>query len=60
MIATKTIAISVDNYNRLKKYGFAGQSLNKAVEKLLAIAEGADWLLIQSFKTLISYQMREL
>lgn len=42
MIATKTIAISVDNYNRLKKYGFAGQSLNKAVEKLLAIAEGAD------------------
>ena len=36
MVITKTIAISVENYDRLKKYGFAGQSLNQAISNLLA------------------------
>ena len=38
MVITKTIAISVENYDRLKKYGFAGQSLNQAISNLLAVA----------------------
>jgi hypothetical protein len=40
MVTTKTIAISVDNYDRLKKYGCAGESLNQAIGKLLAVAAG--------------------
>jgi hypothetical protein len=40
MGARKTIAISVENYDKLKKYGFAGESMNRAISKLLAIAAG--------------------
>jgi hypothetical protein len=36
----KTIAISVENYDKLKKYGFAGESMNRAISKLLALAAG--------------------
>jgi predicted CopG family antitoxin len=39
-ITTKTIAVSVENYERLKNYGRAGESLNKAIGNLLAIAAG--------------------
>lgn len=34
----KTIAVSVDNYERLKNYGRAGESINQAIGNLLAIA----------------------
>jgi predicted CopG family antitoxin len=40
MVTTKTIAISVENYDRLKKYGCVGESLNQAIGKLLAVAAG--------------------
>jgi predicted CopG family antitoxin len=36
----KTIAISAENYDKLKKYGFAGESMNRAISKLLATAAG--------------------
>ena len=38
MGTTKTIAISIENYNQLRKFGFAGQLLNQAITKLLEIA----------------------
>jgi hypothetical protein len=33
-----TISVSMENYNELRKFGYAGQSLNEAIGKLLAIA----------------------
>lgn len=38
MTRNKTISVSVENYNQLRKFGYAGQSLNEAIGKLLAIA----------------------
>jgi hypothetical protein len=40
MIRHKTISISVsvENYNQLRKFAYAGQSLDKAVSNLLEIA----------------------
>jgi hypothetical protein len=40
MNRNKTISISQENYNQLRKFGYAGQSLNQAIGKLLAIAAG--------------------
>ena len=40
MNRNKTISISEENYNQLRKFGYAGQSLNQAIGKLLAIAAG--------------------
>lgn len=40
MNRNKTISVSEENYNQLRKFGYAGQSLNQAIGKLLAIAEG--------------------
>jgi hypothetical protein len=40
MTRNKTISVSVENYNQLRKFGYAGQSLNQAIGKLLAIAVG--------------------
>jgi hypothetical protein len=40
MNRNKTISISQENYDQLKKFGYAGQSLNQAIGKLLAIAAG--------------------
>jgi hypothetical protein len=40
MNRNKTISISEENYNQLRKFGYAGQSLNQAIGKLLAIAVG--------------------
>jgi hypothetical protein len=42
MSARKTIAISVKNYEKIKKFGFAGESMNHAISKLLARAGGSD------------------
>jgi hypothetical protein len=36
----KIIAISAENYEKVKKYGFAGESINRAITKLLARAAG--------------------
>lgn len=33
-----TISISMENYNELRKFGYAGQTLNQAIGKLLATA----------------------
>jgi hypothetical protein len=41
MKSRKMIAISVENYDKLKTYGCAGQSLNQAVGNLLKLAAGA-------------------
>jgi hypothetical protein len=40
MKSRKIIAVSVENYNQLRKFGYAGQSLDQAIGKLLAIAGG--------------------
>jgi hypothetical protein len=40
MTRNKTISVSVENYNQLRKFGVAGQSLNQAIGNLLAIAAG--------------------
>jgi hypothetical protein len=40
MNRNKTISISEENYNQLRKFGYAGQSLNQAVGKLLKMATG--------------------
>ena len=37
----KIIAISVENYDKLKTFGYAGESLNQAIGKLLMMATGA-------------------
>ena len=42
MNRNKTISISVENYNQLRKFGYAGQSLNQAIGKLLTIAAGSE------------------
>lgn len=36
---TKMIKISVKSYDRLKKFGYAGESINTALERALDIAE---------------------
>jgi hypothetical protein len=36
----KIIAVSEENYDKVKKYGFAGESINRAISKLLASAAG--------------------
>lgn len=38
MKTRKIIAISVENYNKLKTFGYAGESLNQAIGTLLRIA----------------------
>ena len=35
----KMIKVSEKNYDRLKKYGFAGESINTALERVLDKAE---------------------
>ena len=35
----KMVKVSERNYDRLKKYGFAGESINTALERLLDKAE---------------------
>jgi predicted CopG family antitoxin len=40
MVIRKTIAISAENYDKLKKFGYAGESMNRAIGKLLASAAG--------------------
>jgi hypothetical protein len=40
MKSRKIIAVSEENYNRVRRFGYAGQSINQAVDKLLAIAAG--------------------
>jgi hypothetical protein len=41
MKSRNMIAISVENYDKLKTFGSAGQSLNQAVGNLLKLAAGA-------------------
>lgn len=41
MVYKKTISISIENYEKLKKYGFAGDSLNAAISKLFKLADSA-------------------
>ena len=41
MKTRKIIAISVENYDKLKTFGHAGESMNLAVGKLLKMATGA-------------------
>ena len=36
----KIIAISVENYDKLKTFGYAGETLNQAISKLLKTATG--------------------
>ena len=36
---TKMVKVSIKAYDRLKKYGFAGESMNTALERVLDIAE---------------------
>jgi hypothetical protein len=38
MKSRKMIAISVENYDKLKTFAYAGQSLNQAVDNLLKLA----------------------
>ena len=35
----KTVSISIENYEKLKRYGFAGDSLNSAISKLFKLAD---------------------
>jgi hypothetical protein len=35
----KMIAISVENYDKIKRYGLAGDSLNIAVSRLIKLAD---------------------
>lgn len=42
MTRNKTISISQEHYNQLRRFGYAGQSLNEAIGKLLAIAVGRE------------------
>ncbi len=35
----KMVKISIQNYDRLKKYGFAGESINTALDRVLDLAE---------------------
>jgi predicted CopG family antitoxin len=35
MSRNKTISISLEHYNELKKFGLAGESMNQAIGKLL-------------------------
>jgi hypothetical protein len=37
--ARKMIAVSVENYQKLKQYGSAGDSINVAVSRLLKLAD---------------------
>jgi hypothetical protein len=37
----KMIAVSIENYQKLKQYGLAGDSLNSAISKLFKIADSA-------------------
>lgn len=41
MSGKKTISVSLENYQKLKRYGFAGESLNSAISKLFKIADSA-------------------
>ena len=36
---TKMVKVSVKAYDRLKRFGFAGESINTALERVLDIAE---------------------
>jgi len=36
---TKMVKISVKEYDRLKKFGYAGESINTALQRVLDIAE---------------------
>jgi hypothetical protein len=38
MNRNRTISISMENYNALRKFGYAGETLNEAIGKLLQIA----------------------
>lgn len=38
----RMIKISPANYERLKKYGYAGESLNTALDRVLDLAEKAE------------------
>jgi hypothetical protein len=40
MKSRKMIAISVENYDKLKTFAYAGESLNQAVGNLLKVAAG--------------------
>ena len=41
MKSRKIIVVSAENYNQLRKFGYAGQSMNQAISKLLEMAGGA-------------------
>jgi hypothetical protein len=42
MSEKKTISVSIENYQKLKRYGLAGDSLNSAISKLFKIADSAE------------------
>jgi predicted CopG family antitoxin len=39
MSEKKTISVSVENYQKLKRYGSAGDSLNLAISRLIEAAD---------------------
>jgi hypothetical protein len=39
MTPRKMIAVSVENYDKIKKYGLAGDSLNLAISRILKMAD---------------------
>ena len=41
MSGKKTISVSIKNYEKLKRYGFAGESLDSAISKLFKLADAA-------------------
>lgn len=42
MSGKKTISVSIENYQKLKRYGLAGDSLNSAISKVFKIADSAE------------------
>ena len=51
----KTIAVSIENYQKLKRYGLAGDSLNSAISKLFRLADSAAGVQVSSGSTTIEY-----
>jgi predicted CopG family antitoxin len=39
MSQKKTVSISEENYQKLKRFGFAGDSLNSAISRLFKLAD---------------------
>jgi hypothetical protein len=38
----KLIKVSLQNYERLRRFGYAGESINTALDRVLVIAEPAE------------------